>query len=399
VTEMAGIAEDRLIAKRVLKLVYMGIVILVFGAVMGVVHSVPLGDNLAMALADILFALLFVFYLESDRIHGKEEPDSAEDFQRVLALFSAGALVTVGISFFPAYTAPVLLVSFLLSAGLKRDIALVIAVFFDMQMAVAADMPDGMVVCYLLLTILGSMLCAMHQVRDYRRYSEMAALAFSVAVPALFYYLAYGDATLYTFVFSFVSGALSMLGMHFLYDRIHYRQVCSQEISLDTIVDSSYHLVQEIKRYSQVDYNHAIRVSRIAAHCAANVNADVKTAAVGGFYYRLGKLGGEPVIENGVRIAQDNCFPNVIISILSEYNGELNAISTIESAIVHITDTLVTKFELLDHNTLSSSWNRDIVIYQTLNDKSSSGIYDDSGLTMNQFLKIREYLAKEEELL
>ena len=40
-----------------------------------------------------------------------------------------------------------------------------------------------------------------------------------------------------------------------------------------------------------------------------------------------------------------------------------------------------------------------MVIYQTLNDESSSGIYDHSGLTMNQFLKIREFLAKEEELL
>ena len=64
-----------------------------------------------------------------------------------------------------------------------------------------------------------------------------------------------------------------------------------------------------------------------------------------------------------------------------------------------MTDALVSKFEVLDHTTLSSSWNRDMVIYQTLNDESASGIYDGSGLTMNQFLKIREFLSKEEELL
>ena len=97
--------------------------------------------------------------------------------------------------------------------------------------------------------------------------------------------------------------------------------------------------------------------------------------------------------------SQNNCFPNEIITILSEYEGEMRPISTIESAIVHITDTLVTKFELLDRTTLSSSWNRDMVIYQTLNEKSASGIYDRSGLTMNQFIKIREFLSKEEELL
>ena len=45
-----------------------------------------------------------------------------------------------------------------------------------------------------------------------------------------------------------------------------------------------------------------------------------------------------------------------------------------------------------------SQWNKEMIIYQTLNEFSSSGIYDVSGLGMNQFLKIREYLTKEESL-
>ena len=72
--------------------------------------------------------------------------------------------------------------------------------------------------------------------------------------------------------------------------------------------------------------------------------------------------------------------------------------SSIESAIVHIADCLVTKFDLLDKDTFSSTWNRDIVVYQTMNEKSAEGLYDRSGLTMNQFLKIRELLVKEDLL-
>lgn len=220
-----------------------------------------------------------------------------------------------------------------------------------------------------------------------------------MTVPVLFHYLEEGIPTVYLLLFSLLGSVLTVASMHFLYEKLHFRMEHYGEISLDTIVDPSFHLVREIKRYSQGDYNHAIRVSRIAAHCAAKIKVNTKLAAVSGFYYRLGKFGGEPFIESGVRIAQDNCFPNDVILILSEFGGQNKKISTIESAIVHITDTLVTKFELLDHTTLSSSWNRDMVIYQTLNDESSSGIYDSSGLTMNQFLKIREFLAKEEELL
>ena len=35
-----------------------------------------------------------------------------------------------------------------------------------------------------------------------------------------------------------------------------------------------------------------------------------------------------------------------------------------------------------------------MIIYQTMNEFSASGLYDESGLGMNHFLKIREYLAK-----
>ena len=52
----------------------------------------------------------------------------------------------------------------------------------------------------------------------------------------------------------------------------------------------------------------------------------------------------------------------------------------------------------MEQNVGQSVWNRDIVIYQTVNDFSSSEIYDHSGMSMNQFLKIREFLAKEELL-
>ena len=37
-----------------------------------------------------------------------------------------------------------------------------------------------------------------------------------------------------------------------------------------------------------------------------------------------------------------------------------------------------------------------MIIYQTLNELSATGIYDESGLSMNQFLKVRELLVREE---
>lgn len=396
---MESMTEERFIAKRAIKLAYIGVMTLLSGAALGAAHRLPLGDAIALVFLDVLFAVLFIFYLESCRMHKKGRPDSAEDYQQVCSCYTAGLVGMLAVSFLPEYTVPALMAAVLLSAGLDREQAAVVAVFLDSQLALSGRAGVYPMACYLMLMLLGIVLASMYGQKAYRMYAEMAALALSIAVPALFYYMEYGTPPVLMFLFWFLDGVVTVAGMHFLYDFLHFRLENFGEISLDTIVDPNFHLVREIKKYSKVDYGHAIRVSRIAAHCAAHIGADVKLSAVGGFYYRLGKLGGEPFIENGVIIAQNNCFPNGIISILSEYDGEKAAISTIESAIVHITDTLVTKFELLDHTTLSSSWNRDMVIYQTLNEKSSEGVYDSSGLTMNQFLKIREFLAKEEELL
>ena len=73
--------------------------------------------------------------------------------------------------------------------------------------------------------------------------------------------------------------------------------------------------------------------------------------------------------------------------------------STKESAIVHMVDSLVTKIEVLGETTMANEWNQDMVIYQTLNEYSSRGVYDNSGISINQFLKIRERLVQEGDLL
>ncbi len=84
---------------------------------------------------------------------------------------------------------------------------------------------------------------------------------------------------------------------------------------------------------------------------------------------------------------------------MQEYNGEQKFPSTLESAIVHIVDSLVAKFEVMKAETQSNSWNQDILVYQTLNENSAAGLYDRSGCSMNMFLKIRDYLIKEAGLL
>ena len=62
-------------------------------------------------------------------------------------------------------------------------------------------------------------------------------------------------------------------------------------------------------------------------------------------------------------------------------------------------DAILLKIELLDKQVGNSQWNREVLIYQTLNEYSTAGLYDSSGLSINTFIKIRELLAKEDSLI
>ena len=89
-----------------------------------------------------------------------------------------------------------------------------------------------------------------------------------------------------------------------------------------------------------------------------------------------------------------------MLHIIYEYDGKDELPSNVESAIVHMVNGLLLKMEVLNKKTaLHSDWNQDMVIYQTLNEYSAAGLYDKSGISMNMFLKIREYLVKEEALV
>ena len=156
--------------------------------------------------------------------------------------------------------------------------------------------------------------------------------------------------------------------------------------------------VKALKDFSMVEYEHARKVSDIASRCAKAVGYNENLCLAGGFYYRMGQWIGDPYVEEGVKKAKSLCFPEDLLKILQEYYGEKKLPSIPESALVHMVDALIVKLDHIKSDVADSGWNHDILIIQLLNELSASGIYDESGLSMNHFLKIRDYLKKEELL-
>lgn len=389
--------ENAFSTKRVGKLLLLLVCSILLPMACGLLHNARVDHLIVWGFICLVCFLCFVLYAERERLQGELSRGVSNDYSLLTFIYLiclSGACIG---SFLPAFCAPVMALSVLCNGAFRTKLGALLAVYFGLLTALFSEGSSYEVIAYVLLAISGVFLTELFLQQKLRVWTGILVVCMSVVIPACCHYLLAHEPDMPRLLLTAACSAVTLAVLAFM-PKLRSREALSEELSLDMVMDERYHLRKEIERYSAVDYDHALRTSEIAARLAERLGADEKLARAGAFYYRIGKLVGEPFIENGVRIAQDNCFSQRLVAILEEYNGQNRLPGSIESAVVQIADMIVTKFDLLDKDTFSSGWNRDIVIYQSMNEKSAEGLYDNSGLSMNQFLTIREMLAKEDLL-
>ena len=348
---------------------------------------------LAYLLLDAVFFAVVLYMLESGRVRLEIENSESVQYGRIAGYYAAFCLVTAGLYFFPAFTCPAAAFALFLGVAANLETAVTLSVFLCILLCAAIGGSFyELAACCVLAAVGAQMAKTMHEKKN-RLWCGIILLSVSMSVPALFYYLEHGKAGMWLLVWNAEFGILTVILYGMLANRLYDRTDYGMQYAYEAIVKENYPLVSAIRSYSRDEYVHALRVSSVAGRCAKEIHADPFVSAAAGFYYRLGILEGEPVIENAVRLAEESCFPEAVIKILSEYNGEERLPSSKESAIVHMVDICVKKIETLNSQKMTSSFSQEMVIYQTLNEASATGIYDESGVSMNQFLKIRELLV------
>lgn len=387
--------KDRLVAKRFFNIVIMLLVTLLVTCAMAVAHDLFFDEILLYLVLDLLFFVLFVFALEYERKQRHLSDNEETTFRLIQNGYLFSGILLLLSSFFPEFLKPVLLVPLLMTACSNLGIGMCTGIQFVVMMALVSGIGTLELTEYCLLTVLGCITAAALEKKQLHFWYVIIMICISAALPGIFYYLTYREAALSQFLYGAEIGFAAAMFLVLFYPKLVTAKQSELANILDDIIEEDYPLSRELLSFSKADYEHARRVSRLAEKCAARVGADQKVCAAAGFYYRIGILDGDAIAENGIRIAQRECFPAAVTRIISEYNGEKDLPSGIESAIVHMVDGLIKKLELFDDTTMSSDWNQDMVIYQTLNDFSAQGLYDKSGLGMNMFLSIREYLVNE----
>lgn len=391
--------NDRYVLKRVMNIFFMLLITILFTVIIAVIEEHFLDEMLVYGVVDLTFFALFSFLLEHERLNRRISGNRETTFRRLAAGYLISWIFVLFSVFLPEFLKPVILIPVLMLAFATPRIALCVGLFLSTVLCLTAGSTIQELTFYSIMVLFGCIAAEAAELGRLHFWYELAVFCISTTFPGLFYYLTYREISWMIFVSGAGEGVLAALLLHFCYDRLAAGRRSELVDTLADILDDDYPLSRELYSFSRADYQHAKRVSRAAAHCAELIGADDEVCAAAGFYYRIGILEGGSIAASGVRIAQRECLPEDVIRIISEYSGDEALPSTVESAIVHMADAVIKKLEVFDSDTMSSAWNQDMVIYQTLNDYSAQGLYDQSGLSMNMFLRIREYLVNEKSLM
>lgn len=391
--------NDRYVIKRLINIIAMFFLTLAFTLMIAFLKGHFMDEFIVYLIIDLVFFSLFWFLLEHDRMQKRISGNRETTFRRILTGYLVSWCIIFVSAFLPEFLKPLILIPILMTAFGTPRIAACVGFFLNAMLCLMLGSTIQEMILYSMLVLYGCIVAEVAERVRLKFWYELAVFCISTLFPGLFYYLTYRETPMTLFVLGGICGIVVVLFLHFCYQRIVAERKAEVADMLEDITDESYPLARELLSFSKADYRHARRVSAVAGRCANLVGADAGICAAAGFYYRIGILEGGSIAQSGIRIAQRECFPEAVIRIISEYNGEEELPTTIESAIVQMVDGLIKKLEVLDTDTMSSEWNQDMVIYQTLNEYSAQGLYDKSGLSMNMFLKIREYLVNEKTLV
>ncbi len=381
--------------------IFICIIFILANTLMCSLASVLIDKYICILAINICFFCLFLLLIIRRRLEDKLPEFNYISYGKIAFVIILEWAITISFnSFSPSFFMPFIVVPIIASTVLDDTLTNALSLYFIIISAICLDYSVYMILCYITLILFGVLIANMLKSQETleRLYALIILLAITTLIPIIFYYFNYLELTLSVFIYALGEAVAACIITATLLPLINHFVVKAQAEAYDKYLDPDFALYNEIRKFSYIEYLHATRISALSAKCARAINANEELAACAAYYYRLGKIEGEPMIDNAIKIATNYCFPNDVIKILSEYGGIVSLPSSKESAIVHMVDSVVTKVELFDKDSMSSSWNQNMVIYQTINELSQKGFYDNSGLTMNQFLIIREILAKEDML-
>lgn len=164
--------------------------------------------------------------------------------------------------------------------------------------------------------------------------------------------------------------------------------------SYDILLSEKNELILKMKEYSAELYEHCMLIGDLSGRAAHAIGAKESLARAGGYYHELGRMNGKNYIEEGLKLAEEYRFPDELKNILKEHNIKYDKPTSVESAIVMISDNLASTIEYID-KTANKKFALDKIVDNIFRMRMDKGTFDDSGLSVRDFKLLKEFYQNE----
>lgn len=164
--------------------------------------------------------------------------------------------------------------------------------------------------------------------------------------------------------------------------------------SYDILCSEENELLRKLKQASESIYEHALRIGDLSYRAAKEVGADELLAKAGGLYHEIGKLRGKNYIEEGLAIAEEYSFPKELRAILKEHNIKYGKPSSVESAIVMLSDNIISTIEYIAKSE-NKKYPASKIIDNVFQLRMDKGTFDEVNLSLKDFKVLKAFYEKE----
>ncbi|MBQ9341300.1 MAG: hypothetical protein IJT81_02950 [Lachnospiraceae bacterium] len=363
--------------------------------VSAIYNIISLQETVLLVICMALSFTVFLFAFEYDYLTQDPFNNIHYEISKLVILFAVMFVIAVPLAIFKIPCTVCTAVTILLASSLPFYTGMELSIILFIYTAVLYRYNTYETVIYLTLMLAGLLFAK--SVKNEKNRQVLIFVIFGI-IFVMLYLLQYvnGRATDYKLLINnciiAIINILIMQVGHLLMKKFGKHDI---PLAAETILSESFPLVLLMKNSSLIKFNHARKVALLSSRVARLIDLDVELCMTAGFYYALCDNDEDDPIDFACTLGRKNALPPQIINIISAYKAIKKPIKTREGAVIEIVDELLTKVPKLETKDIP----RQIVIISMLNDISTSGIIDESGLSMNSFIKMRDYLVKEMEKL
>lgn len=380
--------------KRIVCLAVMYVIAIAGGVTVVMLDTKDMYDILSLIMYSVVLLTLIFIWLEIDRLMHGFDDEKHSNFARILIVFFFATVFTYTLAYFGVVLIPISLVSLAFSLITGPITGVLFGNYFAIMYFSIYTIDYQYFIMYLILAVVGAIIARLFVDKDTR---------VSASIITLCVYLALGCGTQYIvtqrldfiYIGYVLAAAVISIFFSFMFALIVKNKVDTTDSrKVQKAIDDFDIIVDKIGADNSKEIDFVSQVAELSESAAAIIGADTNLAKAGGLYCRIGYMAGDVFHRDNAKVGEHFELPNNLIKLIHEAGAKKTIATSKESAIVILAYKSVKASRKIFTDASNLTFSKEVVVQQVFNNASSDGTLKDSGLSMDDYMKIKNIFSE-----